>query len=52
MENYERLEEIGKGNSLTVLIFLLRELWVGIQDQEKSGQPDSCMEGTRLRPHD
>lgn len=47
MENYERLQEIGKGNFLVDLIFN-RKLRVGLQDQTKGRQLDSCVERARL----
>ena len=52
MDDYERLEEIGKGKSTLKVHSHFRKLWFRVQDPEEAGREDPGLEGDGLPTHE
>lgn len=52
MDDYERLEEIGKGNLTLGTHYLFRKLRFRVQDPEEARREDPCLEGDGLPTHE
>ena len=52
MDDYERLEEIGKGNLTLGTHSLFRKLWLCVQDPEEARRKDPGVEGDGLPTHE